>query len=121
MLCGYCTNGMLKLFFRFVYEMLRLSGLFLLPGNSHYSTVVLTSTLHIQIIKYYDAIIKESHFQCRQTARVYATGQQLIKRIEQINPSCGAGQGSFAGGVSYCRYYGYYAVISAEFFGRSSD
>lgn len=119
MLRGYCTNGMLKLFFRFVYEMLRLSGLFLLPGNSHYSTVVLASTLHIQITEYYDAIIKESYFLCRQTARVYATGQQLTKRTEQINPPCGGKLA--AGGINLCRYYGYCAVISAEFFGRSSD
>ena len=24
-------------------------------------------------------------------------------------------------GIKLCRYYGYYAVISAKFFGRSSD
>ena len=34
----------------------------------------------------------------RQTAKAYAAEQQLTKLIEQINPSCGAGQGDFAGG-----------------------
>ena len=57
----------------------------------------------------------------RQTARVYAAGQYLTKRNKQISPSCGAGQGSSTGGIKLCRYYGYYAVVSAKIFGRSSD
>ena len=57
----------------------------------------------------------------RQTAKAYAAEQQLTKLIEQINPSCGAKKSSFAGGISHCRYYGYYAVVSAKIFGRSTE
>ena len=38
MLCGYCTSGMLKLFFRFVCEMLKLISIFyyLFSGNDNF-------------------------------------------------------------------------------------